>query len=61
AQQAKPQPETKTDREILINVIPAQAGIYHRLIFLDSRLRGSDGNRINQSVPSIQDCDIEYG
>ena len=36
-------------KETLINVIPAHAGIYHRLIFLDSRLRGSDGNRVNQS------------
>ena len=36
-----------TPKETLINIIPAQAGIYNRLIFLDSRLRGSDGSRIN--------------
>jgi len=28
--------------QALINVIPAQAGIYKRLIFLDSHLRGSE-------------------
>jgi hypothetical protein len=36
-----------TSKETLINVIPTQAGIYQRLIFLDSRLSGSDGSRIN--------------
>jgi hypothetical protein len=36
-------------RQALINVIPAQAGIYKRLIFLDSRLRVSDESGINQS------------
>ena len=38
-------------RDILINIIPAQAGIYTLLVFLDPRLRGSDENRINQNIP----------
>jgi hypothetical protein len=37
--------------ETLINVIPAQAEIYNSLIFMDSRLRESDKNRINRSFP----------
>jgi len=39
--------------ETLPNVIPAQAGIYDGWIFLDSRLRGSGGNRMSQSFPNV--------
>jgi hypothetical protein len=34
--------ERLISRAALINVIPAQAGIYNLLNFLGSRLRGSD-------------------
>ena len=33
--------------------VPAPAEIYNRLIFMDSRLRVSDENRINQSFPKL--------
>ena len=36
-------------KDTLINVVPAQAGIYNYLFFLDSRLRGNDKVVINQS------------
>jgi hypothetical protein len=42
----------KFAKETLINVIPVQAGIYKRLIFLDSSLRGSDESGLNQSFPN---------
>ena len=41
----------KVAREPLINVLPAQAGTYNYLIFLDSRLRGKDEAVINQRFP----------
>jgi hypothetical protein len=37
--------------EPLIKVIPAKAGIDNLLIFIDSRLRGNDGNKLNQKSP----------
>jgi len=46
-----------------MNVIPAPAGIYNPLIFLDSRRRGSDENRINQSflnVPSMTQTPLYF-
>jgi hypothetical protein len=48
-------------KEVLINVIPAQAGIHASLVFLDSRLRGSDENRINQNFLNNSRQCVPYG